>query len=167
MFQGGIYPLVQTGDVARANHIINTYTGMYNDKGLAQSRLWTKGTLCITIAANIADAALLGFDACFPDSIVGFMPSTEIGQADYFVYFMRTAKEHLQDYAPSTAQKNINLDILEKLLIPLPPKNEIKRIVIKLTELMYLCEKLEGKLTQIETDGARLIDAFIRQFLIL
>jgi type I restriction enzyme S subunit len=108
LFKNGKYPVVQTGDVARANKIINTYTGLYNENGLAQSRIWPKGTLCITIAANIADAAILGFDACFPDSVVGFIPSNEIGQADYFGYFMRTAKSHLQDYAPSTAQKNIN-----------------------------------------------------------
>jgi hypothetical protein len=72
LYRDGFVPLVQTGDVARANGVITTYTALYNKKGLAQSRLWHKGTLCITIAANIADSAILGFDACFPDSIVGF-----------------------------------------------------------------------------------------------
>lgn len=145
LYRDGTYPLVQTGDVARANGIINTYTGLYNEKGLAQSRLWRKGTLCITIAANIADVALLGFDACFPDSVVGFIPSIEIGQADYFAYFIRTSKEYLQDYAPSTAQKNINLGILEKLLIPLPPLAEQHRIVAKVDELMALCDRLSER----------------------
>src|SRR5262249_53223165 len=70
LYKDGKYPLVQTGDVARANGVIHTSTGLYNEIGLAQSRLWPEGTLCITIAANIADSSLLGFPACIPDSVV-------------------------------------------------------------------------------------------------
>ena len=81
LYTDGKYPLVQTGDVARANGVIHTHTGLYNEIGLAQSRLWPEGTLCITIAANIADSSLLGFPACIPDSVVGFIPSEEIGDA--------------------------------------------------------------------------------------
>src|SRR5262249_53763443 len=69
---GGPYPFFQTGDVKAANLWLRTYKETYNETGLAQSRLWPVGTLCITIAANIADAAILGIPGCFPDSIVGF-----------------------------------------------------------------------------------------------
>jgi type I restriction enzyme S subunit len=110
LFNEGKYPLVQTGDVARANGVVTTYTGLYNERGLSQSRMWSAGTLCITIAANIADTAILGIDACFPDSVVGFVPSREIGSAEFFLYFIQTAKSRLEDFAPSTAQKNINLN---------------------------------------------------------
>ena len=74
LYNGG-YPFVQTGDIRYANKFIRSYSQTYNEIGLKQSRLWPKGTLCITIAANIADTAILGFDACFPDSIVGFTPN--------------------------------------------------------------------------------------------
>jgi type I restriction enzyme, S subunit len=148
LYHDGGYPFVQTGDVARANAYIATYTSLYNEAGLAQSKLWKKGTLCITIAANIADTAILKFDACFPDSVVGFVPYDEISNVQYFMYFMRTAKEHLLDYAPSTAQKNINLGILEELLIPLPPVEEMSRIVAKVDELMQLCDTLETQQQQ-------------------
>ena len=82
---------------------------MYSEEGLAQSRMWKKGTLCITIAANITETGILEFDACFPDSVVGFVPSPIIGEADYFQYFIKVAKSRLESYAPATAQKNINL----------------------------------------------------------
>ncbi|EGH1141564.1 restriction endonuclease subunit S, partial [Escherichia coli] len=71
LYADGTIPLVQTGDVARSNGCINTYSALYNQLGLSQSKLWNKGTLCITIAANIADSGILNFDACFPDSVVG------------------------------------------------------------------------------------------------
>ena len=111
-----------------ANKFIRSYSQTYNEIGLKQSRLWPKGTLCITIAANIADTAILGFDACFPDSIVGFTPNQSCN-VFFIEYFLRTAKENLHRYAPATAQKNINLKILSELLIPLPPKIEQDKII--------------------------------------
>jgi type I restriction enzyme S subunit len=95
---------------------------------LSQSKLWPKGTLCITIAANIADTAILGLDACFPDSVVGFIPN-EYVEVKFIEFYFRTIKEGLERFAPATAQKNINLDVLQKVLIPLPPLEEQRRIV--------------------------------------
>lgn len=148
LYANGSIPLVQTGDVARAKGVITTYTALYNEQGLAQSRLWSKGTLCITIAANIADSAMLGFDACFPDSVVGFVPTEPISDSRYFEFFIRTMKSTLEAFAPSTAQKNINLSILDEVLIPLPPLAEQKRIVAKVDELMQMCDQLEASLRQ-------------------
>jgi type I restriction enzyme, S subunit len=165
LFNNGKYPLVQTGDVARANGVIKTHTNLYNEMGLAQSHIWPKGTLCITIAANIADSAILGFDACFPDSIVGFIPSSEIGSTKYFEYLMRTIKENLENFAPSTAQKNINLGILENVLIPLPPKKELKRIVEKTDQLMGLCDELAAKLRKEREDSEKLMETVIKGLL--
>lgn len=148
LYAGGNIPLIQTGDVARANGIVNTQSAKYNTKGLEQSRLWPAGTMCITIAANIADSAILGFDACFPDSVVGFIPELPELDVRYFEFFLRTAKSHLEDFAPSTAQKNINLEILGLLLVPLPPAREIRRIVAKVDQLVALCDQLKTRLTQ-------------------
>src|SRR5207248_9312825 len=127
LFDTGTHLMIQTGDVARSRGVINTYTSKYNDFGLSQSFKWPKGTLCITIAANIADSGILSFDACFPDSVVGFVPAAVFPNARYFEYFIRTAKSDLLEYAPATAQKNINVAILSAVLIPLPPIAEQRR----------------------------------------
>lgn len=74
----GPYPLIQTGDVSKAGLYITTYQNTYSELGLKQSKLWKAGTLCITIAANIAQTAILAFDACFPDSVVGFIPYGDV-----------------------------------------------------------------------------------------
>ena len=71
---GGVYPFFQTGDIKAATLYLTEYSQTYNEKGLAQSRLWQPGTVCITIAANIAETAILGIPGCFPDSVVGFVP---------------------------------------------------------------------------------------------
>ncbi|MEY4570541.1 MAG: hypothetical protein RLZZ398_1980 [Verrucomicrobiota bacterium] len=164
LFAGGKHRLVQTGDVSRANGTIETHTGLYNDVGLAQSKMWPAGTLCITIAANIADSGILGFDACFPDSVVGFVPAKPIPSARYFEYFMRTAKEDLNKFAPATAQKNINLGILEQVWIPIPPLAEQRRIVAKVDQLMALVDQLETQLAASRATARNLLEAVVAEF---
>jgi type I restriction enzyme S subunit len=163
LYKNGKYPLVQTGDVARANGSIKTYTNQYNEVGLTQSRLWPENTLCITIAANIADTGILSFEACFPDSVVGFVPAECLGHVRYFEYFLRTAKSRLEDFAPATAQKNINLEILQQVLVPLPPVAEIGRIVARVDDLMALCDELDARLKARHEGGAALVDAAVRR----
>lgn len=165
LFDGGTHLLIQTGDVARSKGVIETHTSKYNDIGLAQSMKWPKGTLCITIAANIADSGILSFDACFPDSVVGFIPASEFPSAKYFEYFIRTAKADLLAFAPATAQKNINLEILNAVLIPLPPLAEQQRIVAMVDELMALCDRLEAQLTTTHIESRRLLEALLHEAL--
>ncbi|MBF4312891.1 restriction endonuclease subunit S, partial [Vibrio anguillarum] len=101
----------------------------YSEEGLKQSKLWPKGTMCITIAANIGETAILDIDACFPDSIVGFSTIVDDMPIEYVEYVFRVLKHKLDDEAPATAQKNINLEILYKETIPLPPVIEQLAIV--------------------------------------
>ena len=117
---GGPYPLVQTGEVSNSGLYIRCYNATYSEKGLAQSRLWKRGTLCITIAANIAQTAILTFDACFPDSVVGFVANGRTNTIFihfWFSFFQRI----LEAQAPQVAQKNINLKILSELNVIVPP----------------------------------------------
>jgi type I restriction enzyme S subunit len=165
LFDGGEHLMIQTGDVARSQGVIETYTSKYNDFGLSQSFKWPKGTLCITIAANIADSGILSFDACFPDSVVGFIPASMFENARYFEYFVRTAKANLLEFAPATAQKNINLEILTQVLIPLPPLAEQQRIVAKVDALMALCDRLEASLAATAATRGRLLDALLAEAL--
>ena len=120
---GGGYPLIQTGDVANAGLYITSYNSTYSELGLRQSKMWKKGTLCITIAANIAKTAILTFDACFPDSVVGFTANEKTNNIfiHYWFLFFQTI---LESQAPESAQKNINLKILSELRVIVPKKEK-------------------------------------------
>lgn len=117
---GGRYPLIQTGDVANCDGYIRSFSSTYSDVGLQQSRLWPAGTLCITIAANIAKTGVLTFDACFPDSVVGFT-ALEPETVEYVRVWLSFLQRALEESAPESAQKNINLATLRGLSVPLPP----------------------------------------------
>lgn len=122
----GPYPLIQTGDVANSGGYIRNYSNTYSEIGLKQSKIWPKGTLCITIAANIANTGILMFDACFPDSVVGFVPN-ESSSIEYVQHLFGFLRKILEDKATQVAQKNINLSILRSLPIPLPEISQQKR----------------------------------------
>jgi len=117
---GGPYPFIQTGDVTASRGRITRYSATYSQEGLAQSKLWPTGTLCITIAANIAKTGVLSFDACFPDSVVGFLPGSDV-TVEYVQAWLDFLQPTLEAAAPQAAQKNINLEILRKLPLALPP----------------------------------------------
>ena len=117
---GGPYPLIQTGEVANAKTYITSFNSTYSEKGLAQSKMWPKGTLCITIAANIAQTSILTFDACFPDSVVGFI-SRNMTNELFIHYWFSFFQKILDEQAPQVAQKNINLKILSELNVIVPP----------------------------------------------
>ena len=85
---GGSYPFIQTGEIKAANLYISNYEQTYNEKGLAQSKLWNEGTLCMTIAANIAETAILKIKACFPDSIVGFVADNKLCNVYFIKYYI-------------------------------------------------------------------------------
>ena len=126
---GGPYPLVQTGEVTAAELYITNYENTYSEAGLAQSKMWPKGTLCITIAANIAQTGILGFDACFPDSVVGFLANDKVKQI-YVHYWFGFFQKILEEQAPQVAQKNINLKTLSDLDVMVPPIEQQNEFVL-------------------------------------
>ena len=162
---GGNIPFIQTGDIRDAcGGIITTYKQTYSELGLLQSRLWKKGTICITIAANIGETAILGFDACFPDSVVGIYPNDNTLNYLYVNYYLNSIKSYIDNQAYGAAQKNINLVIIENLKISFPANiEEQHRIVQTLDTLSEKCRRLEQIAQQTIRECDALKQSILRQ----
>lgn len=124
----GPYPFIQTGAVAKAKKFITNYKQTLNQKGLSVSKMFPAGTLVMTIAANIGDVAILNFDACFPDSIVGFVPAGKIDRDFLYLAFCCMKPELLRE-APVNTQGNLNVERIGAMGIPLPSLEEQTGIV--------------------------------------
>ena len=136
---GGKYPFIQTGEVKAADLYISKYTKTYNEKGLAQSKLWEPGTLLLTIAANIADTAILKIKACFPDSIVGFIADPGKADVRFVKYYIDTIKLHMQSISRGTTQDNLSLEKIQSLDFktpPLPTQRKIAAILSAYDDLI-------------------------------
>ena len=125
---GGTYPFIQTGDVKASGGIIDSHSQTYSEAGLAQSRLWPANTMCITIAANIAETGILSYPACFPDSVIGFIANENNCDVRFIEYRFRYLKAQLQREAIGSVQDNINLATFERLKFSIPKVPEQKRI---------------------------------------
>ncbi len=137
---GGRYAFVQTGDIKAAELYVREYRQTYNDVGLAQSKLWEPGTLCITIAANIAETAILGMPACFPDSIIGFVPNPRKCDVRFIKYYVDLIKLQMQQVSHGTTQDNLSLDKLLRFDVVAPPVSHQRRIASILSAYDYLIE---------------------------
>ena len=126
-FYGGQHPFVQTGDVAACDGLITTYSQTLNEEGLAISKLFRTGTIIVTIAANIGATGIAAFDVAFPDSLVGIQAGPRI-DTRFLELVLRTRKHDLDRAAPESAQKNINLNTLKPLRVPLPSMTEQTQI---------------------------------------
>jgi type I restriction enzyme S subunit len=142
---GGKYPLIQTGDISNANHRITTYSQTYNELGLAQSEIWSQGTVCIAIVgANVAETAILDFDACFPDSVIGIVVNEEVADSDYVEYLLQYFKAELKEKGKGTARDNINLGTFANQKFPFPDVKTQKIIAGQLEELSFETQRLEA-----------------------
>ena len=141
-FYGGAIPFIQTGDVVQANGKINEHSQTLNEQGLSISRLFPAGTIVITIAANIGETAITDYAVAFPDSLVGITP-TGI-DTSFLEYFLRTQKVRLNQLAPESAQKNINLEDLRPLPTPIPSIKEQVAVAEILNSIQARMEREQG-----------------------
>ena len=152
---GGQYPLIQTGDIANVSHVISAYSQTYNDLGLAQSKLWPKGTICIAIVgANVGETAILGFDSCFPDSVIGVVVDERFANFEFVQFALRAFKSKMKQEGKGTARDNINIGTFENLRFPFPSLAVQRSIVKQLKELLAQVDVLsttyERKLAAID-----------------
>ncbi len=154
---GGPYPFVQTGDIKHAGLYLTQYSQTYSEAGLKQSRMWSAGTLCITIAANIAETSILGIEACFPDSVIGFIPDKERVDARFLKYlFDATLQRRFKQFTQGAAQDNLSQAKLLSLKLLVPPLAEQTRIASILSAYDDLIENNRRRIQLLE-QAARLL----------
>lgn len=153
---GGDYPFIQTADVKNAIFYINEFSQTYNEVGLKQSKLWEKDTLCITIAANIAETALLSFPACFPDSIVGFIPFENISDVRYIKYTLDNYKTEFQKRSKGATQDNLSVSKINSLKLLIPDYDYQVKVADVISKYDLLIENNQKRIVLLEEIAQRL-----------
>lgn len=151
-YYGGEYPWIQTGIVERSGKYIRTYSNTLNEEGLEVSRLFPKGTLVITIAANIGAIGILDFDSCMPDSLVGIIPKEGVSDTDFLYYFLFYIRAYVQSIAPQAAQANLKLSLLNPIEIPCPALDKQKELAAMFSKKIEQAESIQQALqAQLDT----------------
>jgi len=159
-FFGGLHPWIQIGQIESAGKVIRKWTETLNDEGLAISKKFPKGTVLISIAATIGSVGILDFDCCIPDSIVGVTPR-EGTDSEYIYYYLTYLRSHLEEIAPQSAQKNINLQILSPLPVPKLTLSEQRQIVAELDTLQAKVDTLKRLQSETSVELDALLPAIL------
>jgi type I restriction enzyme, S subunit len=148
---GGPYPFVQTGDIMAADPYITNYVQTYSEFGFQQSKMWPPDTLCMTIAgANTARTAILKFEACFPDSVVGFIPDRTKADLYFVKYSLDLMRQRFLAVSRGATQDNLSLDKLLSFPIPVPSVDEQRRIGLILSAFDDLIENNRRRIKILE-----------------
>ena len=150
-FYDGPYPFIQTGSISAADKFITEFTQTLNEDGLRISKLFPADTVVMTITgAKIAEVAVTTFEACFPDSIVGFVPDHCLNR-DYLYYLLVAMKPALLRAMVVTTQPNINYVQIGGNYIPLPSVTEqesiTKHIEQRIQEISEVQKPLNEQIT--------------------
>ena len=141
-YYGGSIPFIQTGDVTNSNGDIASYSQTLNDAGLKVSKLFPRGTLFFTIAANIGDVGFTSFDTACPDSVIAITPERHI-ERRWLYHELKSRKRSFEALATQNAQLNINLEKLRPYSLPVPPLPEQRAIATALSDVDALLAKLD------------------------
>ena len=102
-YYDGEYPFIQTGNITSTGKYIETYSQTLNELGKEVSKEFPINTVVMSVAANIADVAILNFKACFPDSIIGFYPFKETN-TDFLFYQLKNLRSEFYKIAIKSTQ---------------------------------------------------------------
>jgi type I restriction enzyme, S subunit len=124
-------------------------------------RMASDSEFCLAIAANIADSGILTYAACFPDSVVGFIADERLCSSEYVEFFIRIARDDLASFAPKTTQKNIDLEVLRELAVPLPPTAEQLEIVRRVEAAFKLADVIERRVAHATARAEKLTQSIL------
>lgn len=151
-YYDGDYPFIQTGDVASANKYIETFSQTLSELGKSVSKEFKKGTIAVTLAANVGDAAILDFDSYFPDSVMAIIPNKNINNV-YLYYILSVMKTEFLKVAIVNTQMNLNVERVGNVYIPITFNDSEQREIVNYLDLK--CTEIDGAITdkkqQLET----------------
>lgn len=115
----------------------------------ADNKVIEAPAIVMSVRAPVGDVNLLKHKIYIGRGLASFQIYTEC-DLYYIYYYFLTIKKSLERVSTGSTFKAINSDIVNKILIPLPPLDEQKRIVEKIEELFLLVEKYEKAWTRLE-----------------
>lgn len=148
---GGPYPFIQTGNITHSELYISEFDQTYSEAGLAQSKEWPEGTLCIVNAGvNTGDNSILAIRACFPDSVIGFQADPTQCEVRFIKYYLDSIKTQIRSITMGATQDNLSVSKLLSFKIPRLPLDVQRKIAGVLSAYDDLLEVNRKRINALE-----------------
>jgi type I restriction enzyme, S subunit len=152
LFNGDYSPWVTVAEITKDEEVYLTETETFlTKKGSDQCRVFVSGTLLISNSgATLGVPKILTIDANANDGVVGFERLSLNHEFAYF--YLSTLTEDLRErIKQGSGQPNLNTDIIKDIAVPIPPENEVDKIVNAIHKTRSKFQKLsENAQKQIE-----------------
>ena len=159
-YYGGNIPFLQTGDIARAGRHITAWTQTLNDKGLSVSKLFPRGTIFMSIAANIGDVAISTFEAACPDSVVAVIPRQDVDR-EWLFQTLKFSKNNLTALSTQNAQANLSLEKIVPLKVHVALPSEQRKIA----DILRTWDEALENLTDLRGVKERRLSGIVQQLI--
>jgi type I restriction enzyme S subunit len=132
----------------------------------AKTRVKRGDILIVNIGAGSGTPAIVDVDFEFSfKNIAIFNLPKELYPKFIFFYLLHYRSVVFEELIKGAAQPFLGLNMLRRMLVPVPPLAEQHRIVSKIDELMALCDGLDAQLTMTRTESRRLLEAVLKEAL--
>ncbi|MCQ1536421.1 restriction endonuclease subunit S [Methanosarcina sp. KYL-1] len=167
-FIGGTENWVKTTDLT--NGIVTSCEENITPEAVKDCNLkyYPVGTVCVAMyggAGTIGKSGILGMVSTINQSVCGMYPNKYFLPEFLHCYVKSIRSEWMKFAAGLRKDPNINGKIIDRMVVPIPPLNEQKRIVEKVEQLMGLCDELESKSKKEREDSEKLMEAVVRGLL--
>ncbi len=129
-----------------------------------------RGDVLLTrVGAGIGEAAVLNLDLefAFYVSLCLIKIPAKLFLPQFLVIWLNSpigrSNSTTRTYGKGFSQGNLNLGMIRTFKVPLPPLAEQHRIVLKVDELMALCDELEARLTTTSTTRHQFLEATLQE----
>jgi len=134
--------------------IVNQYT-------TKPTKLCRKGDLLLCVRGSTTGRTnIAGFDACIGRGVAALQPLYPDQFIRLFIWLWRN---QIIEMGRGIAFPSISRQQIEGLPVPLPPLAEQHRIVVKVEELMAICDELEARLTTTSTPRRQLLESALNE----
>lgn len=163
--------LLRTSNIRNGKLVLDDVR-FVNDKTYARWSLRcepTAGDILITREAPMGEVAQIptGLNVCMGQRLMLIRLIKNSIDPDYLLYSLRDPflMKRVQDKPVGATVQHLRVGGVETLLVPVPPLAEQHRIVVRVDQLMRLCDELEHRITAATDTRRRFLESTLQQAL--
>ncbi|MCD6432765.1 MAG: restriction endonuclease subunit S [Sulfurimonas sp.] len=155
---------IKIGDVKKGQKYIETTKEKIIPEGLKKSRLVIEGDFILSNSMSFGRPYIMKTKGAIHDGWLVFRDATKILNKDFFYYLLSSTYIYQQFSlnASGSTVKNLNIEIVKKTNISLPPLNEQKRIVTKIEKLFANLDNSDKHLAHLEKQLKRYRESILK-----
>lgn len=156
---------IKIGDASASSKYIYETQEKIKPEGIKKSRFVEPGDFLLSNSMSFGRPYIMRTSGCIHDGWLVLKDKSGLFDQDYLYYFLgsQAAYKQFDKLAAGSTVRNLNTTLVKKVLVPVPPIAEQKRIVEILDESFSGIERAEAIARQNLTNARELFDSYLNK----